>query len=213
MGEHENDQTIQEILATEAQKKARQLAEQEAKELRKSVEAEITDIIEYNHNNNNKSGSAAVEERRPAKKLVDEGHTPIIDDLEIYCTVDELRDRMHGGGQKHNSNTSSKTVLLNGSRLVSSTNVLQEISNNNKHQNINNTVKNNTQKVAARVALWEHRLITERSTEILRGIQLKQEEKAKEAEEAAKSGEHVWKEQGELRIACANGWPGYNSLI
>lgn len=202
MGEHENDQTIQEILATEAQQKARELAEQEAKELRKSVEAELTDIIEYN-NNNNKSCSTGVEERRPTKKLADEGHTPIIDDLDIYCSVDELRDRMRGGGggQKPNSNG---TRLVTSANSNKTTNVLQEISNNNKHQN-NNTVKNNTQKVAARVALWEHRLITERSTEILRGIQLKQEEKAKEAEEAAKSGEHVWKEQGELRIACANG--------
>lgn len=174
MGEHENDKSIEQILADEAQRKARELAEQETKELRKSVEAELTDILEYKNNS-----PAAEEKPRPAKKMDDEAHTPIIDDLEIYCSVDELRDRMNQPASPPKS-----TPKIS---------VLQEISYN-RPQNMTK----NTQKVAARVALWEQRLIAERSTEILRGIQKKQEEKAKEAEEAAKSCDHLWKEQGEL---------------
>lgn len=189
MGEHENDKSIDQILANEAQRKARELAEQETKELRKSVEAELTDILEYN------KGSAAAEEKRPAKKMDDEGNTPIIDDLEIYCTVDELRERMNSNNKQMNNIVNApKTKLMTPTPKIS---VLQEISYNRPQ-----IPTKNTQKVAARVALWEQRLIAERSTEILRGIQKKQEEKAKEAEEAAKSCDHLWKEQGEWLRGC-----------
>lgn len=202
MGEHENDKSIEQILGDEAQRKARELAEQETKELRKSVEAELTDILEYNTNsNNNKSHNSpsTVEDiKRPAKKMDDESHTPIIDDLEIYCSADELRQRMNNSNN-HNNNSGGHKQSPNLAKLTNGTpkiSVLQEISYNRPQTN----VAKNTQKVAARVALWEQRLIAERSTEILRGIQKKQEEKAKEAEEAAKSCDHLWKEQGECSL-------------
>lgn len=189
MGEHENDKSIEQILGDEAQRKARELAEQETKELRKSVGAELNDILEYKSNKGH-SGTPVAEEKRPAKKMDDESHSPIIDDLEIYCSADELRERMNNNQKQ----TQSKINMTNGTPKIS---VLQEISYNRPQ-----SVAKNSQKVAARVALWEHRLIAERSTEILLGIQKKQEEKAKEAEEAAKSCDHLWKEQGE----CLKSW-------
>lgn len=51
-------------------------------------------------------------------------------------------------------------------------------------------------KVSARVAMWEQKVIGERTNEIFKGIQKKQQECAKEAEEAAKKQEELWKEQG-----------------
>lgn len=209
MGEHENDKSIEEILSSEAQKTARELAEQETKELRKSVGAELTDILEYNntnnanHNMNNKSHHATpiAEEKRAVKKMDDESHTPIIDDLEIYCTVDELRERMHHSNKQIGSPQKSTSI----SPKIS---VLKEISYNRPQ-----IAAKNTQKVAARVALWEQRLITERSAEIMRSIQKKQEEKAKEAEEAAKSCDHLWKEQGELCRSCVPIRSAFISLI
>lgn len=211
MGEHESDKSIEQILAEEAQQKAIQLAEQEAQELRKSVEAELTDIIEYQHQHQHKEHpfSLAEEKRHSQKKLSDDeiNGTPIIDDLEIYCSVDELRERISAAvpSPKHNNNNSNsnnnqqqqRNVTHLNNKVAVDCNVLQEISN--KPQNM---AAKNTKKVAARVALWEHRLITERSNEILKGIQRKQLEKVKEAEEAARNTEELWMEQGMKSILC-----------
>lgn len=85
MGEHPNDKTIEQILAEEAQEKARELAVIEAKELRKSVEAEmLCEIIED-----------CEQDHQSEKKLSDDEESPQIDDMEIYCSVDELRERMN----------------------------------------------------------------------------------------------------------------------
>lgn len=193
MGEHESDKSIEQILADEAQQKARELAEQEAKEFRKSVEAELTEIIEYQHKDN-----FELDEKKAAqKKLSDDedNNTPIIDDLEIYCSVDELRDRVSANNKLNQTPPKISRIGTSFSKtnnkFDTKCNVLQEISN--KPQ-----IMKPTKKVAARVALWEQRLITERSNEILKGIQKKQLEKTKEAEEAARNNEDFWREQGML---------------
>lgn len=47
MGEHPDDKSIETILAEEAREKAIAQARQEVQQLRKSVEKELTQLIEY----------------------------------------------------------------------------------------------------------------------------------------------------------------------
>lgn len=47
MGEHPDDKSIESILAEEAREKAIAQARQEVQQLRKSVEKELTQLIEY----------------------------------------------------------------------------------------------------------------------------------------------------------------------
>lgn len=47
MGEHANDKSIETILAEEAREKAIAQAREEVQQLRKSVEKELTQLIEY----------------------------------------------------------------------------------------------------------------------------------------------------------------------
>lgn len=47
MGEHPNDKSIDAILSEEAKQKAIQQARMEAQQLRKSVEKELTQLIDY----------------------------------------------------------------------------------------------------------------------------------------------------------------------
>lgn len=47
MGEHADDKSIETILAEEAREKAIAQARQEVQQLRKSVEKELTQLIEY----------------------------------------------------------------------------------------------------------------------------------------------------------------------
>lgn len=191
MGEHADDRTIDEILADEAKQKARQLAEIETKELRKSYEAELSDIITY----------------EPIPKINDNHHhhhnhhhmqtDEIIDDLEIYCSVDELRDRInHAKAYASPKLTNNIKQLQNiyNSRISNfnltciqpeqPAEILKEISNNKP-----------SQKVSARILLWEKRMIGEKTNEIYRRLQKKQQETVKEVEEAAKKHEALWQEQ------------------
>lgn len=180
MGEHPDDKSIEEILAEEAQQRARELAEKEAQELRKSVEVKLSDIIEMDQITNHK---------------LEDDEMPKIEELEIYCSVDELRERINNSQNTNTSQPVKQTTYKNSqANFNMSTNsgdkkrdVLQEISLNSKA----------SQKVAARVALWEHRLIGERTCEILRGMQKQQQDAEREAEEAARQEEELWKEQGE----------------
>jgi SH2 domain-containing protein 4A len=51
-------------------------------------------------------------------------------------------------------------------------------------------------RVAQRVALWEKRVMEERTSEIFRRLQRKQMEVEREAEEAEHKQEQLWREQG-----------------
>lgn len=113
MGEHPNDKTIEQILDAEAQEKARELAVIEAKELRKSVEAEmLCEIIECEEQNQ--------------KKLSDDEETPQIDEMEIYCSVDELRERMNQTKPmpipQQNINTIKNLQNIYGNRVLTNFN-------------------------------------------------------------------------------------------
>lgn len=169
MGEHENDRTIEEILAEEAREKARQLAEEETKELRKHVEEKLSEYIDLTP----KIEDLDLEMKTPKLQ---------IDDMDIYCSVDELREKMNH--QPNNGNNYSLNHYQNKNKynVIDTREVLQEISINNK--------------VAQRVALWEKRLTEERTCEILKTIQIKQMETDREAEEAEEKQELLWMEQG-----------------
>lgn len=55
-------------------------------------------------------------------------------------------------------------------------------------------------KVSQRVAMWEKKVMEERTSQIFKGIQRKKLEAAKEAEEAEHKHEQLWIEQGILII-------------
>lgn len=57
-------------------------------------------------------------------------------------------------------------------------------------------------KVSQRVAMWEKKVMEERTSQIFKGIQRKKLEAAKEAEEAEHKHEQLWIEQGILIIYC-----------
>lgn len=82
MGEHPNDKSIEEILEFEAREKARRQAEQEAQQLRHTVEAELGELLM-------RCDLAA--EQSKAKDSLDQ--EMIEDTMEIYCSVDELKSR------------------------------------------------------------------------------------------------------------------------
>lgn len=170
MGEHENDKSIEEILKEEAIEKARNIAEKEAEELRKQVEAELSEYIDL-------TPKIEIEISSPKLKIED--------DVDIYCSVDELREKMPKPIRNNNYTFNHYQNKNNKFNVIDTRDVLQEISLN-------------TQKVAQRVALWEKRLTEERTCEIFQKIQKKRMETAREAEEAEKRQEQFWREQGEF---------------
>lgn len=163
MGEHKDDKSIEEILKEEAIEKARKIAQQEAEELQKQMEATLSDYIDL---------APRIEDLQPPSKQIE-------DDMDIYCSVDELREK---SAIKNNYSLSPYQAKNNKYNFFETRDVLQEISNRNN-------------KVSQRVALWEQRL-SQRTSEIFNTIQKKKLEEAKEAEEAARRQEQVWREQG-----------------
>lgn len=183
MGEHPDDKTIEEILTDEAKQAAREMAEIETKELRKSYVAELSEIIDYDSDCSiNKIENVELD-------------APKIDDMEIYCSVDELRDRLN----KENNISNKTTPKINSfnqnmySGRISNYN-LSSIKGD-KAEISKDTSFKPSQMVSAKIALWEKRVINEKTNEIYRRIQKKQQESVKEAEEAARKQEELWQEQ------------------
>lgn len=168
MGEHRDDESIEDIVKKETIDKARKLAEKEAEELRKQVEAQL--YIEL---------TPKIEEIETSPKV------QIEDDMEIYCSVDELREKINNKPIPNFSFNANQYQNKNKYNVIDTRDVLQEISLN-------------AQKVAQRVALWEKRMTEERTCEILQKIQKHQQEVAREAEEAEIKQEQLWREQGML---------------
>lgn len=176
MGEHPNDLSIEEILEQEAREKARRQAEKEAEQLRKSVEAELTELLDLNQ----KQIEAMEAAQRQEDRLEDEAS------LDIYCTVDELREKVNQFPTSNSMfvrNSMNKLDNSNGNATPDKRDALQEIS------------LNKPKKVAQRVALWEKRVMEERTSEIFKRLQKKQMEVEREAEEAEHKQEQLWREQ------------------
>lgn len=165
MGEHSNDMTIEQIMEKEAREKARQQAEKEAEQLRKSMEAELTELLDLNKKQIQAMEAAQHKEADP---------------MDIYCSVDELKDRMKLSFPNNNAKNNNNVIEIN---VAEKRDALQEIS------------FNTPKKVSQRVALWEKRVMEERTSEIFKRIQRKQKEVAKEAEEEEYKKEQLWREQ------------------
>ncbi|XP_060522908.1 SH2 domain-containing protein 4A-like [Cylas formicarius] len=162
MGEHRDDKSIEQILQEEAIEKARKIAEKEAEQMRKQMEAQLSEYIDL------------------TPKIEDlSHHRRIEDDMDIYCSVDELREKMNATPNYTLNHYQNKNKF----NFVDAREVLQEIS------------MNTHQKVAQRVALWEKRLTEERTSEIFRNLQKKHQQVAREAEEEEKNKEQLWREQ------------------
>lgn len=225
MGEHENDRSIEEILADEAKLRARKLAEIETKELRKSYVAEINAVIEYDSD----SSLSSLAKTRNIKQQPNGSQdmltaTPKIeDDIEIYCSVDELHDRMKDRSKSTSndkiqieldkSNTSPATpksaTPLRSQSMRQNAHLMYTSSPRLVNFNLN-TIQSSlvkpevlreinpnrpSVKVSAKIALWEKRVIGEKTNEIYRLLQQKQQDAAQEAEEAARNREELWHEQ------------------
>jgi len=175
MGEHPDDLRIEEILEHEAREKARRQAEKEAEQLRKSVEAELTELLDLNQ----KQIEAMEAAQRKEDKLEDEAS------LDVYCSVDDLRDK------------ANQFPALNSTFVRNSINKFDDSVNPvaDKRDALQEISLNKPKKVAQRVALWEKRVMEERTCEIFMRLQKKQMEVAREAEEAEQKQEQLWREQ------------------
>lgn len=223
MGEHPDDRSIDEILANEVKLRARELAEIETKEFRKSYVAEMSAdcINEYD------SDCSTTKLAKHNNKLADDSDimlssTPKIeDDMEIYCSVDELRERINQTNNSHNSLNSKPPTLVTPAAVTPVTPVKVPPVRNNSFKQLQNiysprlvnfnltssqpivpgvvlkeiSTNKPVQKVSAKIALWEKRVIGEKTNEIYRRLQQRQQETALEAEEAARKREELWQEQ------------------
>lgn len=232
MGEHEGDRSIEEILADEAKLRARKLAEIETKELRMSYVAEINAVIEYDSD----SSVVTLAKTKASGKHQPDGGTQdvltaspkIEDDMEIYCSVDELRDRMNDctrtaindnmkfeTANANHPQTSQKPAppIKSASTPLRSQSLRQNFLNTSSPRLVNfnmNAVQSPlikadvlreinpnrpSAKVSAKIALWEKRVIGEKTNEIYKLLQQKQQDATQEAEEAARKREELWQEQ------------------
>lgn len=165
MGEHENDRSIDDILREEAAEKARLLAEKETEKLREEVRKEmkaqlIEDYVDL---------TPTIEKNLPKLRIED--------DMDIYCSVEQIQAKIHSMPKKNNN-----TYSMNYYPAI-----------NNKF-NDTSEIKN-TPKVAQKVALWEQKLLNDKTTEIFQKMQIKHQQVAKEAEEEEKRKDQVWREQ------------------
>lgn len=195
----------------EAKQRARELAEIETKELRRQYKEIITadSILGKDSNGTNCKNDlkkslghhdVGVNDNDDVNDVdVVEPVPIIIDDMEIYCSVDELRERMNqskllsnvvngsiNAPKLKNGNAPKPNCILNFSFSANAQNeknasILKEISTNKPQQ-----------KVSAKIALWEQRVIGEKTNEIYQRLRKKQKE---QAQEEAKKQEEAWKEQ------------------
>lgn len=136
------------------------------------MEAELSEILDMNQKQIQQLEAAKTLNRFKDK-------TPIIpikpnDSSDVYCTVDELRKKVEVNPFKNENDRID--------------NMFQKISLNNGPQYKN--------KVSETVAKWERRVMEERTSQIFNRLQKQQLEVAKEAEDAEKKHETLWREQG-----------------
>jgi len=139
------------------------------------VEAELTELLDLNQ----KQIEAMEAAQRKEDKLEDEAS------LDVYCSVDDLRDK------------ANQFPALNSTFVRNSINKFDDSVNPvaDKRDALQEISLNKPKKVAQRVALWEKRVMEERTCEIFMRLQKKQMEVAREAEEAEQKQEQLWREQ------------------
>ncbi|KAL4714845.1 hypothetical protein ACJJTC_012517 [Scirpophaga incertulas] len=183
MGEHPDDKSIESILAEETRQRAVEQARAEAHQLRKSVEKELTHLIDY------KQIDSLEEKFDLSPKSID----PLEDSLEIYCTVDELRQRI---------DALEPEVKISEKEEISKLSEKTEFSDNMKLKNtLNfNFIEGkrdvfNGDGVSNRVAAWERRVAAARAGDILRGLRARRARTLRDAQLHARDGDAAWREQ------------------
>lgn len=166
----------------EEKQKARELAEIETKEIRRQYKEIISDYD--------------IKAKCIKEKSIDDAlASPIIDDMQIYCSVDELRERMNQSKLLAPSNGITAPSKLKNGSLQNNHIINFSFSENQNQKNVILKEISNTkpsQKVSQKIALWEQRVIGEKTNEIYQRLRKKQKE---EAEAEAKKQEEAWKEQ------------------
>ncbi|KAJ2940413.1 hypothetical protein O0L34_g92 [Tuta absoluta] len=188
MGEHKDDKSIDTILAEEAKQRALAQARQEAHQLRKSVEKELTQLIDYK----------PLDSLEQKFDLSPKSIESLDDNLEIYCTVEELRHRIEALepevskpdiGKKTSYNDENMKLELNKNTLnfnfiEGKRDVLQDLG-----------IPNNGDGVSHRVAAWERRVAAARAGDILRGLKARRAKTLRDAQLHAQEDEAAWREQ------------------
>lgn len=182
----DSDLSIKKPGHEEAKQRARELAEIETKELRRQYKEIITDL--------DGNGTNCKKDKKVLATTDDPLGSPIIDDMEIYCSVDELRERMNQTKLSNGINAPATKLLKNGNLQKNNIINFSFSDNQNEKNVILKEISNNkpTQKVSAKIALWEQRVIGEKTNEIYQRLRKKQKE---EQQQEAKKQEEAWKEQ------------------
>lgn len=184
MGEHPDDKSIESILAEEARQRALAQAREEAHQLRKSVEKELTQLIDY------KPLDSLEQKFDLSPKSIDP-----LDDLEIYCTVDELRQRIEA--------LEPEVKISEKEDLRNEDNMKLDLNKNTLHFNFIEGKRDvlqdlglpNNECVSHRVAAWERRVAAARAGDILRGIRARRAKTLRDAQLHAHDDEAAWREQ------------------
>ncbi|XP_045522030.1 SH2 domain-containing protein 4B-like [Pieris brassicae] len=182
MGEHPDDQSIECILAEEARQRALAQAREEAHQLRKSVEKELTHLIDY------KPLDSLEQKFDLSPKTVDS----LEDTLDLYCTVDELRERMEAleaEDKKGIEKTYCEDIKLDLKQNTLHFNFIE----GKKDIQDSNVCRGDG--VSLRVAAWERRVAAARAGDILRGLKARRARTLRDAQLQAKGEDAVWREQ------------------
>ncbi|KAI8439694.1 hypothetical protein MSG28_013388 [Choristoneura fumiferana] len=207
MGEHPNDRSIESILEEETRARALAQARQEAHQLRKSVEKELTQLIEYRP-----LDSLEQVQIRPLPKNVES----IEDALDIYCTVDELRQRIEA--LEPEVKMSEKPELEKVEKNDFTDDMKLDLNKNTLHFNFTEGKRDGLQflqespggvswqrrgrwrgrgrgdGVHSRVLAWERRVAGARAGDILRGIKARRARSLRDHQLSARE-DAVWREQ------------------
>ncbi|CAH2093190.1 unnamed protein product [Euphydryas editha] len=189
MGEHPDDQSIESILAEEARQRALAQAREEAHQLRKSVEKELTHLIDY------KPLNSLEQKFDLSPKNVDS----LEDTLDLYCSVDELRQRieeLEPEVKEKSDNESEKEFCDEHLKLNPKKNTLQFNFIEGKRDVIQDGgVPCGGDGVSLRVAAWERRVAAARAGDILRGLRARRARTLRDAQLQARDEDAAWREQ------------------
>ncbi|XP_045537218.1 SH2 domain-containing protein 4B isoform X1 [Papilio machaon] len=187
MGEHPDDRSIEDILAEEARQRALSQACQEAHQLRKSVEKELTHLIEFQ----------PLDTLEQKFDLSPKNVDSLEDTLDLYCSVDELRARMEELGPMPSPKDLDKAEF-DAMKL--------DLNKNTMHFNFiegKRDVRDVIQEsgvgvgdgVSLRVAAWERRVAAARAGDILRGLRARRARTLRDAQRTTQHMDAVWREQ------------------